>query len=148
LAEVATSAARPRSPLRRSQLCRLNVLLDTDIGSNEPGRRAEPQRELLAFVLSPSGDHDARAFADEKFSDTRANAARRAGDHGDLAIKNRHGRRHPWLVRYTHAAATELDIRHGRRTGNPDRRMLSLADDVRSLYGPAAARDAGTVVSK
>src|SRR5262249_34918878 len=69
---------------------RPDVRLDTHIRTNEACGASESGGEFLALVLSPACDDDASTLRDEQLCGTRANAARRTGDHRDLPVKRRH----------------------------------------------------------
>ncbi len=82
---IDTAESLDRLPDQRAHL-RLNC----DVGLTKDAGRAEFSRQCLTFRRAASGDDDFCAFGDEDFGGPQPNAARRAGDNRNLALKPPH----------------------------------------------------------
>jgi hypothetical protein len=69
---------------------RAHLLLNRYIGLTEDTGRAELLRQRLAFSGATPGDDDFCAFGDKYLGRPQTNAAGRAGDHRNLAVKPSH----------------------------------------------------------
>ena len=69
---------------------RTYLLLDRDIGLAEDAVGAEFFGQRLALRHAAPGDDDLRAFGDENLRGAQSDAARRPGDHRDLAVQPSH----------------------------------------------------------
>ena len=69
---------------------RTHLLFDRDVGLAEDTAGAELLGQRLALRHAAPGDDDLRAFGDENLRGAQSDAARRPGDHRDLAVQPSH----------------------------------------------------------
>ena len=67
-----------------------HLFFDGDVGLAKDAVGAESFRQRLAFRRAAAGDHDFRPFRDKNFRGPQPDAARRTGDHRNLAVEPCH----------------------------------------------------------
>jgi len=87
---IVEQAIDPAEFLHRKGDQRLHLLFHRDVGLAKDASGAELAGQRLALRRAASGDHDLCAFGGEQFCGAPSDAARRTGNHRNLAIQPPH----------------------------------------------------------
>ena len=142
-AGIVEQAIDPAEFFHRQRDQRAHLVLDRDIGLAEDAVRAELFGQRLALRHATPGDDDFGAFGNENFRSTQTNAARRAGDHRNLAVQPSHivishnGRLFAADSQYSppEGSNASTPVSPGKSTAAPYRPEMPLFRPARPYFG-------------